>query len=95
MSPVQLLQWTMATGRPSGVVTRSISGCTFASGFSSTTMAKTLVPALTLPVRTATLSVAAMPVPASPSGGQSGMPAPSVPVGSSSRAPASVRVPAS
>lgn len=40
-----------------------------------------LVPALTLPVRGATLFVATMPVPASPSGGQNGMPGCSVPVG--------------
>ncbi len=38
-------------------------------------MAKTEVPAETLPVRAATLLVATMPVPASPSGGQSGIPA--------------------
>ena len=38
-------------------------------------MAKMDVPAETLPVRGATAFVAAMPVPASPSGGQSGMPA--------------------
>ena len=85
----------MATGRPSGVVTISISGCTFCSGRSSTTIANTLVPALTLPVRAATLLVAAIPVPASPSGGQTGIPAGKSPVGSSSRAPASVREPAS
>ena len=35
-------------------------------------MANTLVPAETLPVLTATELVAVMPVPASPSGGQSG-----------------------
>ncbi len=44
-------------------------------------MAKTEVPAETLPVRSATLLVATMPVPASPSGGQSGMPACSSPAG--------------
>ena len=58
-------------------------------------MANTDVPADTLPVRSATLLVAAMPVPASPSAGHSGAPACSAPVGSKSRAPASVRHPAS
>ena len=38
-------------------------------------MPNTEVPADTFPVRTATLFVAAIPVPASPSGGQTGMPA--------------------
>ena len=89
-----MLQWTMATGWPVGVVTRSISEWTFWRGFSSTAMAKMEVPADTLPVRGATLLVAAMPVPASPSGGQRGMPGSSAPVGSSSRAPSGVRVPA-
>ena len=58
-------------------------------------MAKMEVPALTLPVRGATLLVAAIPVPASPSGGQKRIPGCKTPVGSSSRAPASVREPAS
>ena len=58
-------------------------------------MAKMLVPALTLPVRGATLFVATMPVPASPSGGQNGMPGCSVPVGSSRFAPSTVSIPAS
>ena len=44
-------------------------------------MAKTDVPAETLPVRSATLLVATMPVPASPSGGQSGIPACELPGG--------------
>ena len=57
-------------------------------------MAKTDVPAETLPVRSATLLVATMPVPASPSGGQSGIPVCSCPVGSSSFAPSSVSTPA-
>ena len=57
-------------------------------------MAKMDVPAETLPVRGATELVATIPVPASPSGGQSGMPGRSRPVGSSSAAPASVSVPA-
>ena len=56
------------------MVTRSSSWCTLLSGFSSTTIAKMLVPTLTLPVRGATAFVATMPVPASPSGGHSGMP---------------------
>ena len=95
MSLVQLLQCTMATGLPVGVVTMSISGYTLLSGFSSTTIANTLVPAETLPVRTATAFVAVMPVPASPSGGATSAPASSVPVGSSSFAPSAVRQPAS
>ena len=65
-----------------------------ASGRSSTTIAKMLVPALTLPVRGATAFVATMPVPASPSGGQSGMPGRSAPDGSSSAAPSAVSSPA-
>ena len=64
------------------------------SACSSTTIAKMLVPALTLPVRGATELVATMPVPASPSGGHSGAPGRSAPVGSSSPAPASVSSPA-
>ena len=44
------------------------------SGRSSTTIAKMLVPALTLPVRGVTEQVATMPVPASPSGGHSTAP---------------------
>ena len=85
----------MATGLPVGVVTMSISGWTFFMASSSTIMANTDVPAETLPVRLATLLVATMPVPASPSGGQSGMPASSWPLTSSSFAPASVSLPAS
>ena len=42
-------------------------------------MAKMLVPALTLPVRGATELVATMPVPASPSGGHSGIAGPQSP----------------
>src|SRR4051794_27423312 len=84
----------MATGSPAGVVTRSSSRCIPVSSCSSTTMAKMLVPADTLPVRGATELVATIPVPASPSGGQSGMPGRSRPVGSSSVAPASVSSPA-
>ena len=63
--------------------------------FSSTTIANTDVPADTLPVRLATLFVATIPVPASPSGGQSGIPASSVPDTSRSLAPSSVSIPAS
>ncbi len=52
-----------------------------------------LVPALTLPVRGATALVATMPVPASPSGGQSTACRDcSAPVGSSSAAPSAVSV---
>ena len=57
-------------------------------------MLRTDVPADTFPVRFATLFVAAIPVPASPSGGQSGIPASRLPVGSSFFAPSSVRIPA-
>ena len=95
MSDEQLLQCTMATGRPAGVVTMSISGYTRDKGFCSTIIAKMEVPADTLPVRWVMLFVATMPVPASPSGGQSGTPALSRPVGSSSFAPSAVKVPAS
>ena len=63
--------------------------------FSSTIMANTEVPADTLPVRGATALVAAMPVPASPSGGATGQPGSRAPVGSSSFAPSGVREPAS
>ena len=83
-----LLQWTIATGSPAGVVTRSSSRCTCDSGPSSTTIAKIEVPALTLPVR------GTIPVPASPSGGQTGAPACSRPLGSSSAAPSGVSDPA-
>ena len=93
-SEVQLLQCTIATRLPSGVVTRSMASYTFCSSFSRTIIANTLVPADTLPVLLATELVAAIPVPASPSGGQSGMPACRVPVGSNRAAPSSVRVPA-
>ena len=47
-----------------------------------------------LPVLTPTEFVATIPVPASPSGGQTAMPALSVPVGSSFLAPSSVSFPA-
>ena len=93
-SEVQLLQCTIATRLPSGVVTRSISSYTLDNSFSITIMPNTLVPADTLPVLCATLLVAAIPVPASPSGGHNGTPASKVPVGSSSLAPSSVNVPA-
>ena len=93
-SEVQVLQWTMATGSPAGVATRSISRCTWDRGFSSTTMAKMEVPADTFPVLGETLLVAAMPVPASPSGGQKGTPGRKAPVGSRSLAPSSVSSPA-
>ncbi|MPN06877.1 hypothetical protein SDC9_154134 [bioreactor metagenome] len=94
ISLVPLLQCTIATGSPAGVVTRSISRYTRESSRSRTIMPNTLVPTLTLPVRGKTLFVATMPVPASPSGGQSGMPASSAPLGSSSSAPSRVREPA-
>ena len=88
------MQCTMATGLPSGVVTMSISSCTRDSGFSVTTMEKMEVPADMLPVRTFTLLVATMPVPASPSGGHMGTPGCSLPLGSRSFAPSAVRTPA-
>ena len=72
-SDVQLLQCTIATGsaRRRGDHVDFL-GALRAGGFSSTTMEKMDVPAETLPVRSATLFVAAMPVPASPSGGHNG-----------------------
>ena len=88
------MQWIIATGAPSGVVTMSISGYLLDSGFSSTIMLKMEVPALMLPVPGCTLLVAVMPVPASPSGGQRDSPGRKTPVGSSSRAPTAVRFPA-
>ena len=95
MSDVQLLQCTMATASPTGVVTRSISGTVWsARACSSTTMENTEVPALTLPVRGATEFVAIMPVPASPSGGHTGQPGSRSPSASSSLAPSAVSVPA-
>ena len=93
-SEVQLLQCTMATASPIGVVTMSSSSCTFLSSSSRTTMANTEVPAETLPVRTATELVAHIPVPASPSGGARGIPSSSLPVVSRSFAPSAVNVPA-
>ena len=63
-------------------------------GVSSKSARGERVPAETLPVRGAIELVATIPVPASPSGGQTGMPARSRPAGSSSAAPASVSSPA-
>ena len=57
------------------------------SGASSTTIAKALVPAETLPVRGAMAWVATMPVPASPSGGAAIAPGRRAPEGSSRAAP--------
>ena len=74
-SDVQLLQCAIATGAPSGVVTMSISVWRFFIFSFITTMAKTDVPADTFPVVTSQLFVATIPVPASPSGGQTGTPA--------------------
>ena len=93
MSVVQLLQWTMATLLPLGVVTISISLWT-ESFLSVTTMAKSLVPALTFPVSTLMEFVATMPVPASPSGGAIGIPASRSPSLSRILAPVVVRNPA-
>ena len=69
-----MLEWTIATGIPSGVTTMSISSWTRARLRSSTIIANTEVPAETFPERGRTALVATMPVPASPSGGHSGMP---------------------
>ena len=93
-SDVQLLQCTIATGSPAGVVTISISRCMAESGFSRTIIANTLVPADTLPVRFSTLFVAVIPVPASPSGGHRGTPGCRHPERSRSLAPSFVSVPA-
>ncbi len=76
------------------MVTQSILRCNFSKAFSSTTVAKIEVPADTLPVLAATELVATIPVPASPSGGQSGQPATRVPVVSRSFALLAVKVPA-
>ena len=89
-----MFAWDMATGKPVGVVTISISRYIFESDFSRTSMAKAEVPAETLPVRGATELVATMPVPASPSEGAKGMPAFRRPLSSRRAAPASVRYPA-
>ena len=64
------------------VVTISIISYGFESSFSSTIIENDDVPADTLPVRCFTALVATIPVPASPSGGQSGMPAFRCPDGS-------------
>ena len=85
----------MATGEPSGVVTISISLWSAVSGCFKTTIENMEVPADTLPVPCLTLFVAVMPVPASPSGGQSIHPGFRIPEGSRSRAPSLVRYPAS
>ncbi len=91
----QLLQWTIATGAPSGVATMSISGYGLDSGRSSTAIRNTDVPADMFPVFGDTLFVAAMPVPASPSGGASSAPGSSSPLGSSIIAPPLDSLPAS
>ena len=74
-SDVQLLQCTIATRLPSGVVTISIISYGFDNSFSNTIMEKEDVPADTFPVRCFTALVATIPVPASPSGGHTGIPA--------------------
>ena len=74
-SLVPLLAWDIAHGNPEGVVTMSISLCSFASLCSSTIIANVDVPADKLPVLGATEFVAVIPVPASPSGGHTGTPA--------------------
>ena len=72
---MQLLQCTIATRLPSGVVTMSIISYGLDNSFSNTIMENEEVPADTFPVRCLTALVATMPVPASPSGGQTGIPA--------------------
>ena len=94
-SDVQLLQCTIATGAPSGVVTISIISDGSESSFSRTIIEKDDVPAETLPVRFLTAFVATIPVPASPSGGQSGVPGCNDPDVSRRAAPSGVRHPAS
>jgi hypothetical protein len=84
----------MATGSPAGVLAKSSSGWSPEGMWSSATVAKIEVPALTFPVNGATALVATIPVPPSPSGGHMGIPGFSVPVGSSRRAPDSDRRPA-
>src|SRR5574344_2168263 len=94
MSDVQLLQCTIATSEPSGVVTISIISDGFDKSFSSTIIEKDEVPADTLPVRCLTAFVATIPVPASPSGGQRGIPPFNRPDTSKRLAPSSVNIPA-
>src|SRR5699024_20922 len=93
ISEVQLFVWIIATSLPSGVVTTSISGYIPFNASDNTTIAKALVPADMLPVFCATVLVATIPVPASPSGGAMILPASRLPAGSSSVAPSSVRRP--
>ena len=93
-SEVQLLQCTIATRLPSGVVTMSIISYGLDNSFSKTIMENEEVPADTFPVRCLTALVATMPVPASPSGGQTGIPAFKWPDTSSLLAPSGVRNPA-
>ena len=93
-SEVQLLQCTMATRLPSGVVTMSIISYGFDSSFSNTIIENEEVPADTFPVRCLTALVATIPVPASPSGGQTGIPAFKWPDASSFLLPSGVRTPA-
>ncbi len=94
MSEEQLLMWTIATGKPSGVCTISISRCTFFNGLSKTFIENSEVPTEMLPVRSLTLLVEIIPVPASPSGGAMTLPDCNLPLGSSNLAPAFVKLPA-
>ena len=75
----------LTAGEQAGTLTEE--GAKLVKFFSSTAMANTEVPAETFPVRCATLLVATIPVPASPSGGHTGIPAFSVPDTSRSLAP--------
>ena len=82
-----LLQCTIATGSPAGVVTRSSSWCALVERALEHDHREDARAALTLPVRGATEFVATMPVPASPSGGHSGMPGARRPTGRAARHP--------
>ena len=92
---MQLFECAIATKSPIGVVTISNSLCNLDNSFSRTTIANAEVPADTFPVFLAILLVATIPVPASPSGGQSFVPDCNLPVGSKSNTPSAVNVPAS
>src|SRR5699024_1052163 len=78
-----------------GIRDRNVTGVqTCALPISNTSIANALVPADILPFFFSTLLVATIPVPASPSGGQSGTPGSKLFVGSNNLAPCSVKQPA-
>ena len=72
-----------------------MSGYQLGNGFSKTKLPNILVPAEIFPLLTLMLFVATIPVPASPSGGQSGMPGTRCPSKSKIFAPSKVNFPAS